>query len=116
MLFAVLFYLLFLLFFFEDFLRLQFFVLFVDGVDVLAVLHVFGSAIFLLLLFLPNVFFGFEAQEFSLLHFLLVLVHVLLDDLLVLFPQIFLELLQLFLLFLLLLSLLLFPRAYLVLN
>lgn len=94
----------------------EFFVLFIELVDLSPVLHIAFSSFAFLLFLLADGFFSFESEQFAFFHFLLVLVDVLLLDFLVLLPQVLLELFQPFLFLLLTPLLFLLPFLYLVLN
>ena len=116
MLFAIFIDLQFLLFFLGCLLGLQLLVFFVDDVNVLPVLHVLRPLFLFFLLFLANMFLGLKSEQFSLFHFLFVLVDVLLNNLFMLLLQIFLKLFKFFLLILLLFPLFLLHRLDLVLT
>ena len=116
MLFAILLYLDLFLSLFLCLDGLYILVVIVDDLDVLSVLHVPGPSVPLLLLLLTQGSLGLELEKLSLLHLILVLVDVLLDDLFVLLLEILLELFIFGLLLLLDPALLLFALPDLVLG
>ena len=86
---------------------LDFFIVVLHDFNLFPVLHVFGPSLPFLLLLLSQGCLCLHFEEFSFLHFIFILVDILLDDLLVLLFEVFLELFVLNLLFLLDLPLLL---------